>query len=115
MTERDRAVECADEEDRFAEMAEELFAKQDSFGLKPWVSYAQDAGATDSARFVQCLDEDATGSRIDQGQRLAEALAVQGTPTVIINGWRYPFAPPKEVLEEIVHEVLAGRSPFPDG
>jgi protein-disulfide isomerase len=43
-----RAAECAGEQDRFAEMHDALFSKQDSLGLKSWMSFASETAIRDT-------------------------------------------------------------------
>ncbi len=107
------AAECGAAAGRFDAMAKELFAKQDSFGLKPWQSYAWSAGVPDTAAFLSCMGSNTTRERIRGDQRLARSLGVSGTPTIVVNGWKFPLPPPPDTLERYVREMIAGRSPFP--
>jgi hypothetical protein len=49
-----RNAECAHEQGRFLSMHDVLYAKQDSFGIKPWAGYAREAGVPDIDRFELC-------------------------------------------------------------
>jgi protein-disulfide isomerase len=42
---------------------------------------------------------------------LAEQLDVQGTPTLIVNGWKLGRPPSEEELDRMVKAILAGKSP----
>ena len=108
-----RASVCAAKELRFAEMAHELFAKQDSIGVTPWTAFAQSAGILDAAGFLSCMASDSSQARVDADRTLATSLSVRGTPTVVIDGWRFPLPPTLDTLRRVAHEVVAGRSPFP--
>jgi hypothetical protein len=77
-----------------------LFAKQDSFGLRPWLAYAKDARLDDSSRFQNCMSARNTADRVDSGLALGARYHVHSTPTVIINGWRCAH-PPTEVVNAI--------------
>jgi protein-disulfide isomerase len=88
-----RAAECAAHQGRFAQMHNALFAKQDSFGLRSWSAYATDAGLTDMAEFGRCVAGTAPLDEVSVGLAAGKRLQVHGTPTVIINGWRYAVAP----------------------
>ena len=92
---------------QFASVA---FAKQDSLGLKPWQSYATEAGIADTARFARCVLSTSPVPRIDDGLALGRRIGVRGTPTVVINGWRLA-RPPYDSLSEVVAGILAGRVP----
>jgi protein-disulfide isomerase len=101
-----RAAECAREQSRFVEYVDVIFAKQDSLGLKSWMAYAADAGVADSGRFRVCNESDKQVSRIVKGLELSAKIGLQGTPTILINGWRYS-RPPLDSLDRIVARLVA--------
>jgi len=107
-----RAVECATQQGRFQAMRDRLFAQQDSFGLKPWVAYAAAAGVSDSNRFASCLKDSASVARIIRGSKLAETLDLNGTPTVIVNGWMYSTPPTLSELEADASRIASGKPVF---
>ncbi len=104
------ASECASEEGLFEEMVRELMASQKDFGTRTWASLASLAGVTDTVRFVGCMEEEWPRERIQKDRSIGEGLSIRGTPTIVINGWRYP-QPPTDSLKRIAREILAGRSP----
>ena len=104
-----RAAECAFVQSRFDEMRTVLYAKQDSFGIKTWNSYARDSGVRDTARFARCIQETGEMARVSEGRRLGEAIGVRGTPTILVNGWRYPRPPDHRQLTQVVSDALAGK------
>lgn len=106
-----QAAECADTQGRFQPFVTTVYARQDSIGLKPWVSYALDAGIVDTAAFDRCLRADEPSPRIQAGFELGQRLGVRGTPTVIINGWRFNSPPSLTDLTRTIGELLDGRRP----
>jgi protein-disulfide isomerase len=106
-----RAAECAGEQGRFHEYHDALFAKQDSLGLKSWLSFAEDAGVSDIATFGKCVAEASPLPRVEAGRRLGDELGVQGTPSIILNGWFYPGGLQFEQLEEAIRTVMHHRDP----
>lgn len=106
-----RAMECAASQGRFAEFQTAVFAKQDSLGLRSWAAYATDAQVTDRERFAQCAADTSTVARIEAGVALGAQIHVRGTPTVIVNGWRFPTPPDESVLSETIRALLAGKPP----
>jgi protein-disulfide isomerase len=106
-----RMAECARDQDRFPEMYDELFEGQDQFGLKPWDDYATAAGVPDIAAFDACIKKTDPVPRVEEGKALGAKLDVQGTPTIVINGWKLGRPPNEQELDGMVKRILAGKSP----
>jgi len=106
-----RVAECAGEQGRFEPMYDHLFDDQDSFGLKPWSDYASAAGVPDLTAFDRCVKSTDSVPNIEKGKALGKELDVQGTPTLVVNGWKLDHPPGPEELDGIVKAVLAGKSP----
>jgi len=94
-------------------MAAALFAVQDSFGKKAWTEYARTAGVPDISRFTECMKAESTVAAIANDLSLARRLDVGFTPTLLINGWRYPTSLGPDSIKRLAQEVIAGRAPFP--
>ena len=103
------AAECAHEQGAFSPMERVLFAKQDSFGLKPWTSYAIEANIPDTATFASCMQRVPPHERIARGRALAESLAVRATPTLYVNGWRLSHSPRSNELMRLLEAARTGR------
>jgi NhaA family Na+:H+ antiporter len=106
-----RVAECAASQGRFSAMHDQLFEGQESFGLKPWSDYATAAGVPDLAAFDACIKKTDPMLRVAEGQALGKELDMQGTPSVIINGWKLGNPPTEQELDRMVKAVLAGKSP----
>lgn len=106
-----KSAECARTFDRFGQFVDLAYSKQDSFGIKSWTSYASDAGIADTAAFSRCFSSQDLPTMVDRGRQLASSIQVQGTPTVIINGWRFAAPPQDSVLEQTIASLLVGRRP----
>jgi len=104
-----RAAECAREQSRFAEFHDLVYAKQDSLGLKSWASFAGEAEIGDTLLFSRCVNRSDFDHRIDAGIKLAQQLQIGGTPTVIVNGWRFFSPPRKENLVRAIDAIRLGR------
>ena len=107
-----RAAECSADQGRFYEFVDRVYESQDSLGLKTWVEYAQNAAVGDTARFRRCAADTAPVAKIQQGLALGSSLGINGTPTVLINGWRYPLPPSDSVIVTLLQSLQAGRDPF---
>lgn len=110
-----RGLECADLQGRSEAYLDVVFGKQDSLGLKPWSSYAVDAGVPDTGRYRRCLEDATPLPRIETGLAEGAKLDISGTPTVIVNGWRFPNPPDDSLLSAVILRLLEGRDPFDDG
>jgi protein-disulfide isomerase len=106
-----RAAECANQQGRFEAMYDQLFERQDQFGLKPWDEYAAAAGVPDMAAFDACIKKTDPIPRVEEGKALGAKLDVKGTPTVIVNGWKLGRPPTEAELDQMVQRVLAGKQP----
>ncbi len=104
------ALECAATAGQFDSFLDLVFAKQDSLGLKSWTSYAKEAGVLDSAAFARCITRAAVLRRVEEGRTLGDSIGVRNTPTIIVNGWRYPRAPAPSTLPRIVSALLEGKT-----
>lgn len=107
-----RAAECAARQGRFFDFVHQIFEQQDSLGLKTLASFGTDAGVPDSSEFKGCLTETGSVERIEAGLRLGKEIGVPGTPTVLVNGWRFASTPSDDQLERAINDLLAGRKPF---
>lgn len=105
-----RAAECAAEQGRFAAFLDAVFEKQDSLGLKPWASFARDAGEVDSASFERCVGSSDEVEQIRRGLAIGNELGIAGTPTILVNGWRYGVTP-YDSLSRAIRESLTRVRP----
>jgi protein-disulfide isomerase len=92
-------------------MHDELFAKQSSFGLKPWSEFASAAGVPDLQAFEKCVSQEAEPPRVAAGKKAGDQLNVRGTPTIVINGWKLAQPPSPKQLQQMVQAVLDGKDP----
>jgi len=104
-----RAAECAREQGKFAQMLSVLFTSQDSLGLLGWGTLANRAGVPDTSQLVGCQRSDRKLAAIEKGQSATVEAKVSGTPTVIINGWRFATPPSTDTIGAIVQRVKANR------
>ena len=107
-----RVAECAATQGRFEAMYDALYEGQNGFGVKPWGEYATAAGVPNVNDFDTCAKSTEPVARIEQGKQLAKSLEIQGTPTLIINGWKLSEPPTAEQLDAMVKAILAGKSPI---
>lgn len=107
-----KAGECARQIGQFEAWANTVYGKQDSLGKKSWASFAADAGISDTARIAECASTVAKPARIEGGIAFGDKIAVTGTPTIIVNGWRLSEVPSKARLKMAVEALERGENPF---
>jgi protein-disulfide isomerase len=108
-----RVSECGLQVERFGAIVDVLFEKQDSFGLIPWTSYAENAGIPDTAAFSLCVADTSAVPAIERGIALARRLEISGTPTVLVNGWLFGSPPTESELIRAIDDIRAGTPPYP--
>lgn len=106
------AATCAHERGVLPAWIEAAYRNQDSLGVKPWGVMAAEIGVIDSASFHGCVDSEPASRRIQQALELGEAIGVEGTPTVVVDGWRYRDPPPRPVLASLL-STARGRADEP--
>ena len=106
------AATCAHELGVLPAWVEAAYRNQDVFGLKSWGVIAGEIGVADSTGFDRCVDSEPASDRIHQSLEFGEAIGVEGTPTVVIDGWRYRDPPSKALLMALLNSTL-GRETVP--
>ncbi len=106
-----RAAECAARMGAFDRWRAAVFNEQDSLGLKSWGSFAAAAGIADTEAIAQCARDPAPVAAIQAGLNFGTSIALTGTPTVIVNGWRFSTTPTTAQLEAAINSELAGHRP----
>jgi protein-disulfide isomerase len=114
-----RAARCAEEQDRFWEYHDLLYARQQRWSSvgdasRLFIDYANELGLDRSA-FSDCLRSDRYALEVTQNLRLGESLGVNSTPTLFINGKRMPPVSFRELRgiidQELATNPVAGASP----
>ncbi len=104
-----RAAECAARVGAFSNWVRAIYAGQDSLGLKTWAAFAATAGIADTAEIQRCATGTQSEEKIQEGLALGKELAISGTPTILLNEWRFWSVPSVEQIEAAVDRLLAGR------
>jgi protein-disulfide isomerase len=107
-----RVALCANEQKVFVEMADMLFENSDSLGIKPWNHFAKSV-VGDTGQFNSCVARTGKSRVIEAGLRMGKSIEVRGTPTVFINGWRFPHPPTLAEMNRVATDILGGKPPFP--
>jgi protein-disulfide isomerase len=107
-----RAAECAAKQGKFSEFADAVYAHQDSIGLKSWGGFARIAGIADTAAIARCAIDPTPVPQIEAGRQFGDRIALRGTPSIIINGWRLGHTPTASELGKLVSTMKDGKVPF---
>ncbi|MFQ5882586.1 MAG: DsbA family protein [Candidatus Methylomirabilales bacterium] len=102
-----QASECAQEQGRFWEYHDELFASKgfSSLAERRLKQYARDLGL-DGAAFDLCLDAGKYAEKVEGETGIGLALGARGTPTFFINGLKLVGAHPFQTFRSIIEEEL---------
>jgi protein-disulfide isomerase len=101
-----KAALAANEQGRFWEYHDALFAHQDKLDRPALERYAAEIGL-DMTRFRAALDEGVLDAALDADADEASRLQLRGAPTVFVNGRRILGAQPLELFREAVDKALA--------
>ncbi len=99
------AANCAAEQGRFWQMAEALYAHQQSLNRTSFEQFAADAGL-DRESFASCLDSGRQSRAWKEGISAARELGLRGTPTVFINGRLLTGARSFQAYMDVIEEEL---------
>jgi protein-disulfide isomerase len=105
------AVRCAEEQGKYWEMHDLLFARVDSWRdesspARKFAGYARDLGL-DGRSFETCLDEQRYIGELMASRKYGEQLGVSGTPTLFFNGRRLEAASENYSYEGLERQILA--------
>jgi len=97
------AAMAAGEQGKFWEFVEAAFNQQDKLGPELYADIMASLGG-DLDAFEKSLRSDALAKRVAADVELGDAIQVQGTPTLYLNGVQLPSGVPLEQLGEVVEQ-----------
>ena len=103
------AAMAAHAQGKFWQMHDKLFANQQSLDRASLEKHAQDLGLN-MAKFKADLDASKYKSTIEAETKEGQAVGVNGTPAVFINGRKISGAYPFETFKKIADEELAKKT-----
>lgn len=111
------ASECADDQERFWDYHDLLWANQSALDVDSLKAYAAQLGL-DTATFDECLDSGANAEEVQNDYDDGVSYGVTGTPAFFINGIMVAGAQPFSVFQTIIDSLLAppvgGIAQLPD-
>ena len=102
------AALCAQDQGKFWEFHDWLFANQRTMNRESMVTAAAELG-TDQEIFTACIDQGTHATRVLNDTTEARSFGITGTPGFLVNGRVLTGAQPIEEFEAIIDEELERR------
>lgn len=99
------AAQCANDQGKFWDYHNMLFASQGQFGREFFIQQAADMGM-DEAAFTTCFDDQTHLDEIRNDAVTAQQLGLRGTPAFFINGTYISGAQPYQVFADAIEAEL---------
>jgi protein-disulfide isomerase len=97
---------CAQRQGKFFEYADVLFANQQYLRRNDLENYAEEMGL-DLGEFKTCLDDPTAQAQVIADRKDGEALGIQFTPSIFINGKLMEELLPPDELRSLINRELA--------
>ncbi len=99
-------AKCADEQGKFWELHDALFANQQDLSAQAVAGYAQGIQGLDTAKLAACVDSGRKKPLVQADTMAAHDAGVTGTPAFFINGIPLSGAIPFEGFKEVIDAEL---------
>jgi len=99
------AAECADEQDKFWEYHDGIFANQASLSIDNMKKWAKDLGL-DSSKFNSCLDSEKYANEVRNDLSDATKTGGQGTPYFLVGNTQLSGAYPFDAFQQAIESQL---------
>jgi len=96
---------CANDQGKFWELHDRMFADQSKLEVADLKAAARTLGL-DGAKFDACLDGGSKAAAVEADLRAGQAVGVQGTPALFVNGVFINGAAPYEQVKAVVDREL---------
>ncbi|PTL82618.1 thioredoxin domain-containing protein [Vitiosangium sp. GDMCC 1.1324] len=102
------AALCANDQGKFWEMHDTLFANQKELEVPKLKEYAKKVGV-DSAKFDKCLDSGEKAATVQADMADGQKVGVNGTPAFFINGILLSGAQPFDEFKSVIDSELQAK------
>src|ERR1019366_6506628 len=99
------AAVAAQEQGKFWQMHDKLFANQQALAVAELEKYAQEIGL-DMAKFKAAIDNPKTKTAVEADAKMGSSFGVGGTPSFFINGHSFSGAYPLESFKKAIDEEI---------
>lgn len=100
------AGRCADEQNRFWDYHDKLYANQDTLTDGSYEQFATELNMN-VAEFRRCLTSDRNLPKIQADAEAGYGAGVRGTPTFFFNGVRVPGSIPEDTFRKLIDRFLS--------
>jgi protein-disulfide isomerase len=100
------AAACANEQGKFWQMHDRLFANQKALDVASLKQYAKDLGL-DTTKFNSCLDTGKMSAEVAKDLSDGQSYGVQGTPAFFVDGQLLSGAQPYATFKSLIDQRLA--------
>lgn len=104
------AASCARDQGKFWEYHDKLFASQGGENVGVFSDEKLKLFASElklnTTQFNKCLSEDTYAGDVDRKLQQASEYGIDSTPTVLINGWKYPGVSPWNQYKQAIEKEL---------
>lgn len=100
------AGKCANEQNRFWDYHDRLYANQDTLTDESFPRFAAELNMN-VAEFKRCLASDRNLPKVQSDAEAGFAAGVRGTPTFFFNGVRIPGAIPEDTFRKLIDRFLS--------
>ncbi len=99
---------CANEQGKFWQLHDAMFADQENLGVDAIKAKAAAAGL-DAAAFATCLDSGKFAAQVEADMKVGAEAGVEGTPVFIINGQLISGSRSPEEFQKIIDQAAAKK------
>jgi protein-disulfide isomerase len=105
-----RAAECAADQGRFEQMHDVIFSHFSELDTLSFARLAAEANMPNAEGFARCVASRDSIQHVNSDRNLAtDTIRITGTPTVLVNGKAYQFAPSIQELTKMVEHARSER------
>ncbi len=104
-----QASHCAEDQGKYWEMHEKLFALQGQLPVEALKKTAREIQGIDGDKFDKCLDSGEKAKIVEDNKKAGEEAGVNGTPAFFINGRMISGAQPLDSFKTIIDQELAKK------
>jgi protein-disulfide isomerase len=103
------AAHCAEDQSKYWEMHDKLFAANGKLEVSDLKSYAREVGL-DGGKFDRCLDSGDKAPVVASNKKAGDEAGVNGTPAFFVNGRLISGAQPLENFKQLVDQELSAQA-----